>query len=393
MTRIPRIFIPALVTARGYYLVHDLNEFIFLESSILALVTLTPTSKPWRFLALTTSVVAFAAAIFLLTRQYFASMQTGYVFGVMILSLVGTLTGCALFLAPPLDAHRQQQNKRRKRLCVLLIFCLGSTLIDGLILQYVDAALPLSCPYFVGIALIEGGRMCVALGKEEERRARIELEHVADASRQAVHDIRSPLTALSLLSSGTDSTEPQKQKLLRMTIERIEGIANSLSRSAIATRLERCAPSILPEFCEQIIQEKMIKIDSVDDLKINTFCHPNVYSSSDFVLVSKTDLQRAISNLVDNAIEATGLCGAISLRIDIKYDRLAISVTDSGTGMTDEVKRRAGTPGFSTKNSTGRGLGIAQARNAATNANGTLAISSQVGVGTTVTLEFPLLKV
>jgi PAS domain S-box-containing protein len=69
---------------------------------------------------------------------------------------------------------------------------------------------------------------------------------------------------------------------------------------------------------------------------------------------------------------------------------VAISVQDTGTGMTDEIKERAFEPFFTTK-STGRGtgLGLSTVYGFAKQSKGTVAIDTQPGAGTTVTLYIP----
>ncbi|MFG0330337.1 MAG: PAS domain S-box protein [Phycisphaerales bacterium] len=113
------------------------------------------------------------------------------------------------------------------------------------------------------------------------------------------------------------------------------------------------------------------------------------------VIIPAHLLTQTVLNLVVNAGEAIGEESGI-IRIQARsVDRpersvVQINVSDTGCGMTDEVRRRALDPFFTTKRrglSTGLGLSLVHA--AVTGANGTLEIESTVGQGSTVTIELP----
>ncbi len=85
-----------------------------------------------------------------------------------------------------------------------------------------------------------------------------------------------------------------------------------------------------------------------------------------------------------------------AIRADLDADApsdvpfVAISVEDTGTGMTDEVKERAFEPFFTTKSAgRGTGLGLSTVYGFAKQSKGTVAITTQPGAGTTVTLFIP----
>jgi signal transduction histidine kinase len=99
-------------------------------------------------------------------------------------------------------------------------------------------------------------------------------------------------------------------------------------------------------------------------------------------------LQQAFLNLLLNAREAMEAGGAADVALRRNGNRVTVTVTDSGPGMTEAVRRRAAEPFFTSKPS-GSGLGLAVVQRVATEAGGSLSIDSAPGRGTRVTLSFP----
>jgi hypothetical protein len=110
------------------------------------------------------------------------------------------------------------------------------------------------------------------------------------------------------------------------------------------------------------------------------------------VSVAPHRLTQAVLNLVVNAGEATDAGGRVLVWAEPSEDRRSVrlGVTDNGRGMTDEVRRHALDPFFTTKKrGLGTGLGLPLVRGVVQSAGGTLSIDSAPGLGTTVTLVIP----
>jgi PAS domain S-box-containing protein len=127
------------------------------------------------------------------------------------------------------------------------------------------------------------------------------------------------------------------------------------------------------------------------------------------VLADPGQLESALLNIAINARDAmpdggtlhfrTEACGALPPEVrnelsgrDVHGRFVAISIADSGTGMTDEVKEHAFEPFFTTKEAgRGTGLGLSTVYGFVKQSKGAVAISSRPGAGTTVTLYLPQL--
>jgi PAS domain S-box-containing protein len=118
-------------------------------------------------------------------------------------------------------------------------------------------------------------------------------------------------------------------------------------------------------------------------------------------LVDPTQIELALLNLAINARDAMPDVGVLTIATrntpiasqsdDLAPgDYIALEVTDTGTGMDEEVLARAFEPFFTTKDvGKGTGLGLSQVYGVVNQLGGTVRLHSQVGQGTTVALYLP----
>jgi PAS domain S-box-containing protein len=122
------------------------------------------------------------------------------------------------------------------------------------------------------------------------------------------------------------------------------------------------------------------------------------------ILVDATQFETALLNLVVNARDATPDGGRISVSVAVRElaanelgqlpagRYVAVTVQDTGTGMTEEVLRRAIEPFFTTKGpGQGTGLGLSQVYGLVQQSGGELELHSTPQGGTTVAMLFPAL--
>jgi len=107
------------------------------------------------------------------------------------------------------------------------------------------------------------------------------------------------------------------------------------------------------------------------------------------VRASAAALRETVTNLILNALDAMPRGGVITLRTFQDAAGIGLSVTDTGVGMSAEVKRRALEPFFTTKGPKGTGLGLSVAYGLMRRHGGELSVESTEGSGTTITLRWP----
>ena len=102
------------------------------------------------------------------------------------------------------------------------------------------------------------------------------------------------------------------------------------------------------------------------------------------------EIREVVTSLLLNAVDAMPAGGRIVIRAWTEKKRAFVSIMDSGTGMSAEVRRRAFEPFFTTKGVKSTGLGLAVAYGTIRRHGGEITMDSTEGIGTTATFSLPL---
>lgn len=219
------------------------------------------------------------------------------------------------------------------------------------------------------------------------------LQQIRRLQTQVAHDIRSPLAALSVAVNTLQEGAPEEsRRILRSAAGRIRDIANDLvEEKLLAAQDDRTpdAPTVhlLSSLIEDVVSEKCIQRSATMGVQIEPLLGRKTYDL--FVAVSAPELKRALSNLIDNAVEAIKGAGKVTIRVTTDGLQIVLSVSDNGEGISEEIRTRLGERGFTHGKSNGNGLGLYHARAAIEKWGGRLSINSTVGAGTTVEIRLP----
>ena len=109
------------------------------------------------------------------------------------------------------------------------------------------------------------------------------------------------------------------------------------------------------------------------------------------IVIDRNQLVQVLVNLVKNAIDAMPGGGTLTVTTRFRGERVAMSVADTGCGMTSAQLERAFTPFFTTKDpGKGTGLGLSVSYMIIQHFGGTFHVDSTPGKGSTFTVELPL---
>lgn len=105
---------------------------------------------------------------------------------------------------------------------------------------------------------------------------------------------------------------------------------------------------------------------------------------------NEDQLREMLANLITNSIDSISKEGTILLRTSTRNKKVFLQVSDTGSGMTEEVRARCLEPFFSTKREAGTGLGLGIVYGTIRRHDGEITIESRVNKGTTVTVSLAL---
>jgi signal transduction histidine kinase len=212
------------------------------------------------------------------------------------------------------------------------------------------------------------------------------------------HEFKNPLASILL---STDMIKRYAQRMtperLREYIESIQAQISSLNMMIddilFAHRAEQVGfrfsphPVDLRRFCERVVHDIMPLAGARHRIEIV------VTENCGWVMLDERLLQRALNNLLTNAIKYSPEGGTVVMRADCGADEVRLQVTDSGIGIPEEDLPhifehfyRAG----NAENIPGTGIGLTIAKQAVELHGGSIEVRSQRGVGTTFTICLPL---
>jgi len=109
------------------------------------------------------------------------------------------------------------------------------------------------------------------------------------------------------------------------------------------------------------------------------------------VMGRPSELNEVVTNLILNAIDAMPAGGTLTIRSHVERgDTVVLTVSDTGTGMPEAVRKRVFDPFFTTKGEAGTGLGLSVSYSIVKRHNGEMRVDSLLGRGTTFTIVLPV---
>jgi len=211
------------------------------------------------------------------------------------------------------------------------------------------------------------------------------LAGLGQAAATIVHDLKNPLISIlgfakriregkGDISAATEVIEESAQNMQRIVdgvLDFAKPIRLELKKEDIHRVIQRACDSCKIKAEERdVILSADVPTDPVN-IEIDSF-----------------NLQRAIINLINNAIEASPKGQHVIIRTETEKNHVAVKVKDFGSGMDRETLENIFVPFYSKKN-TGTGLGMTIVKKIVDGHHGKIQAKSQPGLGTEVIIELP----
>ncbi len=228
----------------------------------------------------------------------------------------------------------------------------------------------------------------------EQRRDLARLERAAawrGMARTLAHEVKNPLTPILLAVNQARDCYPgdddSYRALLAEVSEIVEEEVESLRR--LVREFGDFARLPKPELQRADLNEML---SDLTQLYGPERLHLLVDSPLPEAWVDRDALRRALINLIDNGLAACAEAERppeVELKAEIVSAKIQLAVTDHGGGISEDHRALVFEPDFTTK-SGGMGLGLAIVENIVLGHGGSIALESEVGRGTCLTITLPL---
>jgi PAS domain S-box-containing protein len=209
-------------------------------------------------------------------------------------------------------------------------------------------------------------------------------------ARTVAHEVRNPLTSLSLALEQLKEEMPQDSDSLKIYTDVIQRNTNRIEQ-LIGEMLSSSRPKELNlELTDvQELVEDTVAL-SIDRINLNQMKIEKSYGETPRILLDKEKMKIAFLNIVVNAIEAMEAGrGLLRLETNRQNGFVMVSFSDNGKGIAPEDIEKLFDP-FYTGRQGGMGLGLTSTKNILNSHSATIEVNSTVGEGTTFTVYFKL---
>jgi hypothetical protein len=217
-----------------------------------------------------------------------------------------------------------------------------------------------------------------------------------EVAQRVAHEIKNPLTPIALsaerIGRHLDRGQPDSSNVIRKCSEVILTCVGTLRSLVDQFSALAQFPAPQPRSCDmnQVIEQALAMFAGrLEGITVQRSLEPGLPQ----VLADPEALRRALANLIDNAAEAMqgSLLRVLAIHSGLSEDggSLEISVSDTGHGLTDEIRERLFLPFYSTKQR-GTGLGLSIAAKIVQEHGGSIRAEANSPKGARFLLRLPL---
>ncbi len=212
---------------------------------------------------------------------------------------------------------------------------------------------------------------------------------IGEAASHLSHEIKNPLMLIGGFARQVSRAFPEedpnlkKLEIIESETRRLESLIDDVRDFTRPSKPQK-------EWCSlhDCIQETLELMEE-SLTAANIECETALPPAPPLICCDPRQVKQVLINLLKNAMEAMPEGGKISIVSRWDEEKMWITVTDTGRGMSEEVRERLFQPFFTTKQK-GTGLGLAVCNKIIEDHHGEITVRSQEGKGTSFTFFLPL---
>lgn len=226
---------------------------------------------------------------------------------------------------------------------------------------------------------------------EEQLRHADRLATIGQLAAGVAHELNEPLGSI-LGFAQLAGKDPEKSDAVAKDLERI--VNATLHARTVIERLNLFARQTpqkkSPVSLNRVIEDGLYFLES-RCAKAGIDLIRNLAPGLPEIVADRGQLYQVLVNLVVNAIQAMPDGGRLTIETSRSDDTVALTVTDTGTGMDEDVRKKIFVPFFTTKDiNEGTGLGLAVVHGIVAAHGGAIVVDSEVGKGSRFEVRLPI---
>lgn len=215
-----------------------------------------------------------------------------------------------------------------------------------------------------------------------------------EVAQRVAHEIKNPLTPIQLSAERINKRinqnshpDPAVIEGTRAIIQEAGTIKNLIDEFSNFARMPKIRPQ--PTDIHRVIKQTITPFEGIfSEIKFEIQFDTTLPET---IKCDPEQMHRALTNIIDNAIDAMNKKGTITIRTQYnrQQENVRIEISDTGPGVPEKDKQRLFLPHFSTKKK-GTGLGLAIVNQVISEHNGIIEIKDHKPMGATFVIQVPV---